>query len=91
MGRRILRISSTFLVDLFGAGGNEGWEVFEDPLPRDTRLINATIAFPYHENGGDLELLIESAEWPEVGQGELIPEINPHLRRLYLPTEEVKP
>ncbi len=74
---------------MFILGNHDGYEVFKDPLPRDTRLVNAAIAFPHYENGGDLKLLLESAEWSEVGHGELIPEINPHLRRLY--QEKVTP
>lgn len=82
MGRRILQISSDLLVQLFGEGRRPAYESVSDALPDDACLVNAKIAFPERQHGGDLVLLLESASWPEVGEGEPIPNITPTFKRI---------
>lgn len=54
----VLSIASEFLLNL-GRRGSQGYEVVENPLPKDADIVGATI------NGrGDVALIIESAEYP---------------------------
>lgn len=82
MGRRTLKISSSLFVDMFGRGKHRGYEVVADWLPADTRIVNAMVCFPSHQNGGDLALLLESSEWPPIPEGQPIPELLTQMKSL---------
>ena len=84
MGKRTLTISSSLFVDLFGAGKHDAWEMTSDWLPDDTEIINGMVGIPRASNGGDITLLLQSKEWPEIPHGDPIPPINPTMKRLYL-------
>jgi hypothetical protein len=64
MGQRILRISGQLFVDLFGAG-KRSYEVIEDPIPEDAKIVNAMFSFGYSSNSDLLVVKLESAEWPD--------------------------
>jgi hypothetical protein len=80
MGQRIVRMSGQFFADMFGAG-KRSYEVIENPIPADARIVNARVAFPSFEGTGDLEVLLKSSEWPDAPEGERIAEVIPVMRR----------
>jgi hypothetical protein len=81
MGQRIVRMSGQFFADMFGTG-KRSYEVVENPIPIDAKIVNARVAFPYLAGTGDLEVLLESAEWPDTPEGKPIEEVMPTMRRI---------
>jgi hypothetical protein len=53
MGQRIVRMSGQFFADMFGTG-KRSYEVIENPIPADARIVSARVAFP---------ILREQATW----------------------------
>jgi len=80
MGQRILRISGRALVDMLGPGKSP-YEVIEDGLPQDTRIVNAAFSFRYTHDADEAVLKLESDEWPDTPEGQRIEEIIPMMRR----------
>jgi hypothetical protein len=79
MGQRILRITGQLFVDMFGPG-KRSYEVIEDPIPDDAKIVNAVFSFGYSSNSDLLVVKLESAEWPDTPDGQLIEEICPKMR-----------
>lgn len=72
MGRRVLSIADTFLPVIFGNHPGQAWCVEQDPLPNDTKIINAQVKF-VGLGYQTLELLLESSEWEAVECGKPYP------------------
>jgi hypothetical protein len=62
----------------FLGAGIHAYRVDEDgdPIPPDATIVAARMSF----DGEDLELRVASAEWPDVPEGEVLPEIRPTMR-----------
>ena len=72
-----LQISPELLFELFTAGPHlGGYSVVEDAVPADAKLINVRHGWP-----NQIELLIESEEFPEIEDGEKIPLFRPLVQR----------
>lgn len=78
--RKILRISNNFFPMLFGRDVRHFYEISEDGLPPDARVVNCHM-------GGDwttVVICLESSEFDEVAEGLPYPEITPVIRTLDL-------
>ena len=71
-----LLITPDLFLSLFHAGPHPHAEytVTENAVPSDARLIDVR-----HGWGNFIEVLIESASFPEVPDGEIIPEMTPAI------------
>lgn len=65
---RILHVHAEFLVALCKEGRRVNISVTENPLPADARFVRVG-----HDHVGGLNLIIESATFAEVEDGEEIP------------------
>ena len=82
MGQRILEVGSSFAYMMLGAGKKDGYEVVEDALPPDVKILNAKVDDFGTAGCGSVIFLLESRIWPEVEDGQVIPRINPSLKRI---------
>lgn len=73
---RLLYISDVFLSHIFCNGVHDAFEVIQDGLPKDARIVQARV-WNYR-----IELLVESAEFGPVLIGDPIPEIRPMMRSI---------
>jgi hypothetical protein len=73
MGRKVLQISSSFLVQLFGPTNTIGpYTVSNDPIPEDAKIVDCRYdGFA----GGVIKVLLESESFPDVPLGEPYPEL----------------
>lgn len=79
MHRRIrsLKISEEFFFSLFTSGFYEaGYTVLSNAIPKDAKLVNVRFGWPH-----EIEILIESQEFEEVGEGEIPPYLTPVIRK----------
>ncbi len=75
MGYRIIRVDSQFFADIFGEGVKY-FEVYEEFLPKDAKLVGAEFEFRTNM----LALKFESAEWEELRPGNSIINVEPRIR-----------
>lgn len=73
MGKRLLKITETFLVDHFGQDREQHYKVIDDGLPPDARIVDCEF------DPGTIVLVLESAEWEPTAPGEDFPEVRPLL------------
>lgn len=78
--RKILRIGSSFLPCLLGRDV-QPYEITRDPLPPDTRIVNARMGDDFRT----LILLLESSEFEEVPEDSPYPEITPLITAIERP------
>jgi len=69
---RTLSISAELFVNLFTKGDHPAYSVTENHIPDGTVVRNARLGWPQK-----VELLLESPEFDDLKDGEMIPEIIP--------------
>jgi hypothetical protein len=69
---RRLTISPEILFMLFAPGPHSGYTVVDHAVPADAELVNVRHGWP-----NVIELLIESADFEELSEGAIIPELAP--------------
>ncbi len=79
MGCKILSMSSSFLLDFFREGQNLHYEVDKNGLPPDAKIIGCQ----FDISCGNLLVLVESSEWPEVREGNHYQQFSPTMRTFY--------
>lgn len=79
MNYKRLQVSAEMFFSFFTAGKHldHGYEVTGDPLPSDARMINVRQGWP-----DVIEILVESATFPNVKPGDEIPLIVPLCTRI---------
>ncbi len=80
MGRRIVRIHRDFFAQLWKEGERH-YQVIEDALPADARVVNISEDFFFSTNC--IGIMFESAEWQDVPDGQAIQIIEPRFRTIY--------
>jgi len=69
---RTLQITGELFVELFKLGSHPAYDVIENAIPDDAEVRNVRFGWPHK-----IEILIESAEFDEVNDGEPIPFLVP--------------
>jgi hypothetical protein len=89
MGRRIMVLSDSFLAMLL-SGGEHHYRVTGEGLPGDARVIGAQAEF-VNWHCLRINLLIESAEWPEGAEGAAYPLATLQIEALYPKDDDFVP
>lgn len=72
------RLNLPGLLDLFEQSREVlSYRVIQDGLPKDVQIVNVRLGWP-----NDIEILLTSAEFPELEYGAPIPEIAPVFQRV---------
>jgi len=79
---RILRISSDLFTQLFTADSHPAYEVMAEAIPRDAVIRNVRMGWLDAAGNGQMEIMIESAEFEPLQDGQPIPYLTPVLRRV---------
>jgi hypothetical protein len=79
--RKIVSITDALLVQMMAAGFIGSYEVIEDGLPPDARIVDVRFSAFSQPGHNTLELLIESAEFEPIEEGQRYPHLNPTFRR----------
>jgi hypothetical protein len=69
MGRRILFMSSWFFQDMLNSG--EHHYTIKEGLPKDVRIVKVSMDVGFIRD--QVAFMLESAEWPEMSEGQTIP------------------
>lgn len=78
---RRLRVAQEFLFSLLTSGQHVSvYEVVGDAVPKDARVVQVNIETIHTSKTPSIELLLESADFPPVPEGELIPFLYPMFR-----------
>ena len=82
MGKRVLRISDSLLLEMLKDGYEAHYRV-ENGLPADVRIVGFEMRGHWAEGRGHAALLLESAQWEPVLPGQPYPDIDPVITSLY--------
>jgi hypothetical protein len=83
MGRRVLRISDTLLLEMLRQDHEAHYRVIKDGLPADAKIINFAMEGAWTCGRGVAALLLESAEWEPSPEGKPYPDVTPTLQSLW--------
>jgi hypothetical protein len=64
VGKRFIQVSGELLPGFFGSTGPVHYEVVENALPKDAKLVDARVN-NWNYRRPTLEMLFESAEWTD--------------------------
>ncbi len=78
MGQRIMEISEDLFLDWF-RGEHQGWRVIRDAIPEDAHVVDVRLDVLSNRY---IYVAMESASWPDVKDGELLPRFAPTFQDL---------
>lgn len=76
MGLRTMSMSNQLVSALFAAGKHGAYEVIEDAIPADARLVGVRLSFDTQ----NVEFCLASSEWPEDVEGAAPEPITPMMQ-----------
>lgn len=80
--RKVLDVSDSLLVQILAEGVHDPFEVVADALPADARIVDVRFSAFHQPGHNTLELLVESAEFEPIGEGQPYPHMATAIRRI---------